>query len=182
MSTMLNIWHYLFLLVAISIFVSGVIVAKRSDNVTLKYQTIFLFFLLSSVVAVFSFFVVDQYTKEAKIYRVENKRNLYSEKIVYSGLVRNEGDYGIGEVTLEIKLVNGKQDSGNFKEGDFFKPNSFFNIFSSSGGNDKKPQQVSQEFVIAKNLKPKEVKEFTVYMDYPPYFQGTVDFFYIYSH
>lgn len=179
MITLLNIWHYIFLAVAFSIFVSGIIVAMKQENSKLKYQIIFSFFLLSGVTAVFSLFVVDQYTKEAKVHRLENKRNLYTEKIMYSGIVRNEGNYEIGEVTFEIKLVNGKKSS-NFKEGDFYKPNSFFNFFSDSS--DNKPQQVSQEFVIAKNLKPKESREFIVYLDYPPYFSGVTDFFYIYAH
>lgn len=182
MITLLNIWHYIFLAIAFSIFVSGIVVAIKKENSKLKYQIIFSFFLLSTVFGVFSLFVVDQYTKEAKVHRVENKRNLYTEKIMYSGIVRNEGNYEIGEVTFEIKLVNGKRSGSNFKEGDFFKPNSFFNFFSGSSDSNNKPQQVSQEFVIAKNLKPKESREFIVYLDYPPYFSGVTDFFYIYAH
>ncbi len=182
MITLLNICHYLFLFIAFCIFISGIFVANKEENSKLKYQIILSFFLLSSITAAFSIFVVDQYTKEAKVYKIENKRNLYTEKIMYSGIVKNEGDYEIGEVTFEIKLVNGKRSGSNFKEGDFFKPNSFLNFFSSSSSNDNKPQQVSKEFVIAKNLKPKESREFRVYLDYPPYFQGTTDFFYIYAH
>lgn len=181
MITVLNIWHYIFLAIAFSIFVGGVIIANKNDNSKLKYQIIFSFFLLSGIIAIFSIFVVDQYTKEAKVHRLENKRNLYTEKIMYSGIVRNEGNYEIGEVTFEIKLVNGKKSGSNFKEGDFFKPNSFFNFFSGSSDSNK-PQQVSQEFVIAKNLKPKESREFIVYLDYPPYFERVSDFFYIYAH
>lgn len=182
MITFLNIWHYIFLAIAFSIFISGIVVAMKKENSKIKYQIIFSFFLLSSVFGLFSLFVVDQYTKEAKVYKLENKRNLYTEKIMYSGIVKNEGDYEIGEVTFEIKLVNGKRGGSDFKEGDFFKPNSFFNIFLGSSNSNNRPQQISKEFVIAKNLKPKESREFIVYLDFPPYFEGVIDFFYIYAH
>lgn len=182
MITLFNIWHYLFLFITICIFASGFIVAKRQENSKLKFQILFSFFLMSALLAGFSLFVIDKYTKEAKIYKLENRRNLHTEKIMYSGIVKNEGEYEIGEVTFEIKLVNKGQGSGNFKQGDFFKPNSFFDFFSSSNSNNNKPQQVSQEFVIAKNLKPQESREFIVYLDYPPYFQGAYDFFHIYAH
>ena len=57
-------------------------------------------------------------------------------------------------------------------------------FFSSEtiGGKKSKPQQITHEFVVAKNLKPGESREFRVYFDYPPYFRNVAHFAKIYAH
>lgn len=183
MITLFNAWHYGILAIAIIILLSGVMVAFRENNSKIRAQIIFSFFLVSAVIAGFGLFAVDKYTKKAKLYKLENKRNLSTEQIMYSGLVRNEGNYEIGEVIFEIKLVNKGHASGNVKAGSFFKPSGFFDFFSSKTIESKsKPQQIKYEFVVAKNLKPGEAREFRVYFDYPPYFRGVAHFSKIYAH
>jgi hypothetical protein len=97
---------------------------------------------------------------------------------MYSGVVRNEGEHEIGEVVFEIKLVNGGSDTGSVKSGMFFKPSGFTGLFSSG----VKPQQITEEFVVAKNLKPKQSQDFIVYLDYPPYFRSVSHFSKLYVH
>lgn len=45
-----------------------------------------------------------------------------------------------------------------------------------------KPQTITKEFIIAKDLKPGEVKTFSVSMKYPGYFRNTSDFIKVYAH
>ncbi len=183
MNTLFNEWHYIALGVILLIFVGGLAVAFKDENSKLRSQIIFSTLLITAVMAGFSLFVVDKYTKKAKLYKMENKRNLSTEQIMYSGIVRNEGNYEIGEVTFEIKLVNKGHSSGNVKAGSFYKPSGFFGFFSGETiDTDSKPQQITHEFVVARNLRPGESREFRVYFDYPPYFRGVTHFAKIYAH
>lgn len=183
MITLFNAWHYTVFGIILLIFIGGIAIAFKDENSKIRVHIIFTTFLITSVMAGFSLFVVDKYTKKAKLYKLENKRNLSSEQIMYSGLVRNEGNYEIGEVTFEIKLVNRGHASGNVKAGSFFKPSGFFDFFSGGTIESKsKPQQITHEFVVAKNLKPGEAREFRVYFEYPPYFRGVAHFSKIYAH
>lgn len=178
MSTLFNYWHYIVLSVLLLIFIGGSVAILKQEDSKQKYQIVLLFFIIFVVISGISMVTVDKYTKVAKLYRLENKRNLNSEKIMYSGVVRNEGDYEIGEVVFEIKLVNGGSDTGSVKSGMFFKPSGFSGLFSSG----VRPQQITQAFVVAKNLKPRESMDFIVYLDYPPYFRSVSHFSKLYAH
>lgn len=183
MITLFNTWHYIVLGIILLILIGGIVVAFKDENSKIRAQIIFSTLLITAIMAGFSVFVVDKYTKKAKLYKLENKRNLSTEQIMYRGFVKNEGDYEIGEVIFEIKLVNKGHSSGNVKGGSFFKPSGFFDFFSGESIRDKsKPQQITHEFVVAKNLKPGETREFRVYFDYPPYFRGVSHFSKIYAH
>jgi len=183
MSTLFNIWHYFAIFVALLIFIGGVVLAFQEKNLKYRVQAVFAFFLISIFVGIFSIYAVDMYTKEAKIYRLDSKRILSSEKIMFTGVVKNEGDYEIGEVVIEIKLVNRGEATGSLKTGEFFKPSGLSEFFSYSNlHKDAKPQQITQESVIAKNLKPGETRDFAVYLEYPPYFSGISHFSKIYVH
>jgi hypothetical protein len=137
--------------------------------------------LVTALLAVFSIVIVDKYTKNVKLYKLKNKRLLSMEKIVYTGVVKNEGKFTIGDVVFEIKLVNRGHATGNVKGGNFYKTSDFWDFF---GGVNKmnKPQSVTKEFVVAKNLKPGEAKSFRVYLDYPPYFRSVADFSKVTGH
>lgn len=182
MSTLFNFWHYITLGVILSIFIAFLIIALKQDNRKLVTQVIFSASLICIVMAGFAIVAVDKYTKKATLYKLENKRILSIEKISYSGTVKNEGDYEIGKVVFEIKLVNKGHSAGNVKAGSFFKPSGFFDFFSGSSSRTNRPQQITKEFVVAENLKPGESKAFRVYFDYPPYFKSVSHFSKIYAH
>ena len=137
--------------------------------------------LISTLIGAFSILAVDKYTKIAKLYKVENKRLLSIEKTIYTGIVKNEVNYEIGEVVFEVKLVNKGHVTGNVKAGSFFAPSSLIDFFS---GADilYKPQTIVKRFVVATNLKPGEAQHFRVYFDYPPYFRNVSQFFSVEAH
>lgn len=183
MNILFNEWHYIVLTIIFLLLIGGISVAFKKENEKIRSQIIFSSLLITTVMAGFSLFVVDKYTKIAKLYKLENKRNLSTEQIMYSGIVKNEGKHKIGEVIFEIKLVNQGHLSGNVKAGSFYKPSGFFDFFSGGSFNsDVKVQQITHEFVVAKDLVPGESREFRVYFDYPPYFRGVTQFSKIYAH
>lgn len=180
--TLFNYWHFIIFGVIFLIFLGGVFSAFKQESEKLKYGTLFSTVLVSVFLAVFSVFVVDKYTKKVKLYKMENKRLLSLEKIIYTGIVKNEGNHEVGEVTFEIKLVNQGHATGNVKGGNFYKASGFLEFFSGGYNLNLKPQTITKEFIVARNLKPGEAKAFRVYFDYPPYFRSTSQFAKIYAH
>lgn len=175
--SLLNIWHYLVLGIIFVIFVLGVIRALKEKKPKMMFSMLFTVTLISVVMAIFSIFVVDKYTKQVKLYDLKNRRLLSVERISYTGVVKNVGDYPIGKVTLEIKLVNKGHATGNVKGGNFYKPSGFLDFFTEGFGIDKsKPQTVIKHFVVARNLKPGQAHRFYVHFHYPPYFRSTAQF------
>jgi len=182
MITLFNYWHFVVFGVILLILIGGIVTALKQERKNLVFPMIISVVLISSLLAGFSIVVVDKYTKVAKLYKFENKRLLSIEKIVYTGIVKNEGNHEIGEVVVEIKIVNKGHATGNVKGGNFYSPSGFFDFFGGGADILYKPQTVVKEFVVATNLKPGEAKAFRVYFDYPPYFRSVSQFVKLISH
>jgi hypothetical protein len=181
--TYFNYWHFISFGVILLILIGGIVSALSQSNKKLVAPMILSTFLISMLFAGFSIVVVDKYTKKVKLYKLKNKRLLSTEQIIYTGIVKNEGKFTIGKVKFEIKLVNKGHMTGNVKGGTFYKSSGFFDFFSNGLGIDKsKPQTVTKEFVVAKNLKAGEVKTFRVHFRYPAYFKSTAEFAKVYGH
>jgi len=175
--TLFNYWHYVVLSVVGLIFILGLIASFRQEK-KLVVPMLISVTLVSTLFGFFSVMVVDKYTKKVKLFKVKNKRLLSTEQIVYSGFVKNVGNYTIGKVRVEIKLVNKGHATGNVKGGNFYKPNGIMEFFGGGGMglSNIKPQTITKEFVVAKNLKPGTAKPFRVYFKYPPYFRSVAAF------
>ena len=183
LGTYFTFWHYLIVLLSVLLFVLGTIISFKEKRAGVRNAMIFSTFLVTLLIAAFMIMAADKYTKHAQVTNLTNRRVLSNETIVYSGFVRNVGDYTIGEVTLEIKLVNRGHVSGNVKGGNFYKPSGFFDFFNTVKGSKKeRKQQVIKEFVIARNLKPGHAKQFSVTLAYPPYFSATSYFTRVFAH
>lgn len=180
--TLFNYWHFIVLGVILLIFIGGVISSFRQENPKLVVPMLISVTLIMTLISGFSIVVVDKYTKVVKLYKMENKRLLSTEQIIYTGIVKNEGNHMIGEVTFEIKLVNKGHAIGNVKGGNFFKPSGFADFFSGGSGKRYKPQSLTKEFVVARNLKPGAAKHFRVYFDFPPYFRRMSHFAQVTGH
>ncbi len=169
--TLLNIWHFVAFAIGLVFFAAGIYFSLKQEKKKLVKPMIFSVTLFTVVMGVFSVLVVDKYTKSVELYRLKNKRLLSVEKIIYTGIVKNTGNYSIGKVKFKIKLVNKGNAMGISREG-FFKPSGFFEFFSMEGRSEpKKVGAITKEFVVATNLKPGQVKSFRVHFDFPPYFR-----------
>jgi len=180
--TTLNYWHYITFGVIFILFVLGVISAVKQKDLKTQLGMLFSTTIISIFLAGFSVIVVDKYTKVVKLYKLKNKRLLSTEQIIYSGIVKNEGNHEIGKVMFEIKLVNKGHATGNVKGGSFYKSSGFFDFFSGGYNLNFKPQSITKEFVVARNLGPGEAKAFRVHFKYPPYFRSTADFSKVWGH
>lgn len=184
MTTHMTILHYLVLLVIALLFLLSVIVSMREKRTNIRLSMIASSFVVMVMLAGFFLMALDKYTKKAEIRGLKNTRTLLNEEIVYSGYAHNAGKFTIGEVKLEIKLVNKGHVTGNVKAGNFYKPSGFWDFF---GGNymaaDKnRPQSLIKTFVVATDLKPGKSKYFTVRLPYPPYFSHTADYTRVFAH
>jgi len=180
--TLLNYWHFIVFGVIFVLFLLGIVSAMKQESTKLKIGMSISVMVFSLFLAIFSVVVVDKYTKEVKLYKLKNKRLLSTEKIIYTGIVKNEGNHKIGKVTFEIKLVNKGHATGNVKGGSFYKSSGFFDFFSGGYNLKFKPQSITKEFVVARNLKPGTAKSFRVYFRYPPYFKSTSQFAKVWGH
>lgn len=184
MSTEFNYVHYITFAVIGLLFVGGVVSSFRQKSPKMIYSMLFTTVLVSSFLVIFSIFVVDKYTKEVQLLKIKNKRILGIEKIIYTGVVKNTGNFTIGKVVLEIKLVNKGHAVGQLKGENFYRSSGLFDFLNSGAGfsREKKPQTVVQRFVIARKLKPGKTKHFRVYFPYPPYFKSVSDFVKVEGH
>ena len=111
--------------------------------------------------------VIDSYTKEITLSNVDDYRFLPTEKIFFTGTVRNSGDYTIGEVSVEIKIVN--KDTIAKQGGARYASNAFEELI---GDAKVKPSYFVVTEVVATNLQPGQRKDFRIIMPHPSYFKG----------
>ena len=181
MNTYLTIWHYVALLIGLIVFILTVVLAFQEKRPNIRNSIIFSSLLVNIMLAFIILMALDKYTKKVEVFNLDNYRLLQTEQIVFTGVVKNIGNYTIGKVELEIKLVNKGHATGNVKAGNFYKPSGFSDMFSSSS-KDYQPQTLIETPIIAENLKPGETRRFRVAFDYPPYFKGVTQFTRIFAH
>jgi len=182
MSTYFTSWHWIAVAIFTILFFILTLMSLKEKNTKNILSMIFASFLVLVTAGAFTIMALDKYTKKATLYGVKNTRILRNETIVFTGFVKNKGDFTIGEITLTVKLVNKGHVTGNVKGGSFYKPSGFMEFFSGGFGISSKPQTITKKFVVAKNLQPGEAKDFRVYFKFPPYFRNTAEFAKVYGH
>jgi len=151
------------------LFLFFVIRSLKEKRRSVFWSMIFASYAISASIAVFAMFLLDQYTKKAKLLSIENHRILRTEEIGFQGQVMNEGDFMIGKCILTVKMVSNPIDAQHMNK---------WGMFRSGGSHkhvdeDERPRTIEKEFVIATALKPHEIRTFTVRMPYPSYFSRT---------
>jgi len=162
----MTLLHWMAVVVFVLLFIILSLLSLREKKKNVMFSMIFSSFLITALGGIISIFVIDKYTKKAKILSYTQKRNLANETIMFTGKIQNIGNFKIGYCEIEVKLSNNAMKMGKPKEA-FFKPSTNLGPLFS----DKKMQAnvVKKEFVVAKNLAAKKVKDFRIYMKYPPY-------------
>lgn len=176
-----TILHWMTLIILLVLFVLFCIIALKQTNKKILYSMLFSNFLVITMLAIFSMFVLDKYTKIARLESVTQKRILMTESLTLTGKIRNIGNFDIGNCKLEVKLVNNALTGGNVSGSSVFKPTSGFG-FLFKGKEDTRPSTIIQEFNIAKNFQKGELRNFSVSMKYPPYFEKPFMRYKLYCH
>ncbi len=169
------LWSFLILLLIFLFF------SIKQKNKKLIMPMIFSSFLTVGTLAFFSIFVLDKYTKKAKLLRVKHSRILLNESITVSGVVKNVGKFKIGKCKLEVKIASNPMAGKNLSGSAVFNPKaSIFEMFSNKENGKK--TSVIKEFDIVYNLEPGVWKPFSVSMKFPPYLKNPYLKYKLYCH
>ncbi len=166
-----TIFHIITLAIFFVIFILLLILSFRETRKKVLLAMIFSNFLVISMLAMFSMFVLDKYTKKARLEDISQARVLISESFVVTGRVRNIGKFGISKCFLNVKLVNNAVTSGNLSSSTVYKPTAGLEFLNKAKGDEKK-STIIKDFLIARNLKVDELRNFSTSMQFPPYFKN----------
>ena len=161
--------HWIAVVVFILLFLLLTLLSLKEKNQKTRLGMIFSSFLVTLLGCVIALFVIEKYTKKGKLLSYTQKRNLSNETIMFQGRIQNVGNFKIGYCTIEVKLSNNAMKMGRPKES-FFKPSSGLGLLFSS--KETKAPIVKETFTAVKNLDAKKVKNFRIYMKYPPYMKA----------
>jgi len=179
--TYMTILHWFSLLFFFILFILLVFLSKKEKRRNVFWSMVFASFLVTAFGAIFTIFVLDKYTKKGKLLSIKTHRILRTEDIVFKGKISNVGKFKIGQCKLSIKMINSVMNSQNLGGGNIFTP-SGLEFFQAKEKKKEKKNTIKEEFVVAKNLKPREVKSFTIRMKYPPYFSKPRFIYKLYCH
>ncbi len=170
MASYFTILHIIALIFFFILFVALLILSFKETRKKVLAAMIFSNFLVIATLSFFSMLVLDKYTKKAKLENISQSRVLLTESFVLSGVVRNIGKFDIYKCYLNVKLVNNPVTANTLNGSTVFKPNGF--DFLTNNENERK-STIEKSFLIAKDLKAGEFKNFSISMRYPPYFENT---------
>ena len=107
------------------------------------------------------------------------KKVLINESFSISGQIRNIGNFTIGKCTLEVKIFNASLERIGTDSAIFVPKSAFENFFKR----DALPTiETTKSFVIAENLQEGEMRNFTVFMPYPPSFEKPYTRYELFCH
>ncbi|MDD2828181.1 MAG: DUF2393 family protein [Sulfuricurvum sp.] len=167
MNTYFTLWHYAAITLMTLGLIALIIMTLRKENEKYKFSIIFTYILAALGFMFGAILIIDSYTKKITLSDVKDTRFLPTEKIFFTGYVSNSGNYTIGEVSVEIKIVN--RDTPELEGKPAYQSNAFAELIGDKG---VKPSYLVVTEVVATNLKPGHRKEFRIIMRHPPYFKG----------
>lgn len=166
-------WIHWFVTIGVGSISTVLLILTFKLKGQVRWVSWLILFLMTALILSMGYISLDKNTKKATLSQVENRRILRTEEISFSGYVLNSGDYRIGTVKLEIKLINRGKAMGNVKGSDFYRTNSIFGDLFRSKSDIKKarPSTVDYKFVVAKDLLAGERRKFMVRFKFPSYFR-----------
>ncbi|AHJ11519.1 DUF2393 family protein [Sulfurospirillum multivorans] len=165
--TYFTILHWFAMIVIFLLFILAIVLTIRShDGKSSLYPPIFTAFFIATVFAAFAIYGLDKYTKIARLENIVQKKVLINESFSISGQIRNIGHFKIGACVLEVKISNESFERAGTEGISFVPKSAFDNLFN--WGEESHSVETTKEFVIAENLYKGEMRNFTVFMRYPP--------------
>jgi len=136
--------------------------------------------LAMSILTFFSIYVLDKYTKLAQLDNVIQKKMLVNESFAISGQIRNIGNFQIAQCTLEVKVSNSAIEKTGTDSAIFVPKSALDSLFKRK--DEDIGVETTKEFVIAEDLRPGELRNFTVFMRYPPSFSKPYTRYELFCH
>jgi hypothetical protein len=165
--TYFTILHWFAMIIIVLLFVLAVVLTIRNhDEKSSLYPPILAAFFITLVFSAFVIYGLDKYTKIARLENVVQKKVLLNESFSISGQIRNIGNFKIGTCVLEVKISNESLEKAGTEGISFVPKSAFDNLFN--WGEDSHTIDTTKEFVIAENLYKGEMRNFTIFMRYPP--------------
>ena len=142
-----NVFHLIALAVLVLLSMLFMLISRGEKDPRLFKIYLAINVAVTLIFGYFFMLVVDKYTKKAVLIELTGHRVLRNEMIVFKGSLRNTGEFSIAS----------------------FKP-SGLSLFSRG---DERSNVAEVTASVAKNIAPKQIRNFSVSMPYPSYFTNT---------
>nr|WP_321432115.1 DUF2393 family protein [uncultured Campylobacter sp.] len=162
--------HIIFIILLFIIFcLFGFLLLRgtaRLKKLIITIIMLFAGFLASSAIASF---IIDDYTKIAKISEVKYEPVLLKESIKFTGIISNVGGFDITSCNINIRITNSPIAA---LTPDLFKQQdrSFLDFFKIKK-KEFKISTINENFTIGEKLKAKSARPFSLYVRYPTTFK-----------
>ena len=163
-----NVFHFIALAVLALLSVLFALIARGEKNPKFFKIYIAINVIATLMLGYFFMMIVDKYTKKAVLMEFSGHRVLRNETIVFKGSLRNTGEFSIANCDLTVKLINNPVSKDTIA-GSIFKP-SGLSLFSRG---EERSNVVEITASVAKNIAPKQIRNFSISMPYPSYFANT---------
>ncbi len=165
MNVYFTFWHYGAIVLSIILFVLFSLLAFYAKRLWTQLFIVFSSLFVSIGLLIAMFEGLEKTTKKAEIYNLHYNRLLQTEQIIFLGTVKNTGDYHLNTVQLQLIIENGPVEGTGIFGG---APHAFEEALDS----EYQPQKLTYNYTIATDLDPKVSKQFSIMIDYPPYFSN----------
>ena len=162
--------HIIFIILLFIIFcLFGFLLLRgtaRLKKLIITISMLFAGFLASS--AIISF-IIDDYTKIAKISEVKYQRVLLKESLNFTGIISNVGGFDITSCNINIRITN--SPSAALTPDLFIQQDRSFLDFFKIKKKEFKISTINENFTIGERLKAKSARPFSLYVRYPTTFK-----------
>lgn len=178
--TYFTLLHWFVIVIIFLLFCLVLVLTIRNhDGKSSLFAPILANIFIMGIFTSFAIYGLDKYTKVARLENITQKKVLINESFSISGQIRNIGNFQIGKCVLEVKISNELSDTTG-SESIVFQPKSALSNFFRKDTDSS--VATTKEFVIAENLHKNEMRNFTVFMRYPPSFSKPYIRYELYCH
>lgn len=164
--------HIIFIILLFIIFcLFGFLLLRgtvRLKKLIITISLLFAGFLASSAIASF---IIDDYTKVAKISEVKYQRVLLKESLNFTGIISNVGGFDITSCNINIRITNSPSTLQALTPDLFKQPDRSFLDFFKIKKKEFKISTINENFTIGERLKAKSARPFSLYIRYPTTFK-----------
>lgn len=177
--TYFTILHWFAIAIILTLFCLILVLTIRNNDEKSLVAPIVTYTFVAGIMTFFAIYGLDKYTKIARLENIVQKKILINESFSISGQIRNIGDFKIGKCTLEVKISNHSLENASIDGAIFLPKSALENFFKHDTENIV---DTTKKFVIAENLHKGEMRNFTVFMRYPPSFVKPSTRYELYCH